>query len=43
MTGALTGQAARITGSTYTANNKIKFTVTALTAAPANGVLCYMV
>ena len=36
--GALKDQAARIAGSTYTGNNKVLLTVTALTAAPANAV-----
>lgn len=37
-TGALQGQAARIVSSVYTGNSKVKLTVTALTAAPANAV-----
>lgn len=36
--GALANQATRITASTYTANSKVKMTVVALTAAPANSV-----
>jgi hypothetical protein len=36
--GSLAQQRARILASTYTVNNKVKLTVTALTAAPANGV-----
>jgi hypothetical protein len=38
LTGALAKQAARITGSTYTGNSKVRLTVTSLTAAPANAV-----
>jgi hypothetical protein len=41
--GALQYQAARIVGSTYTGNNKIKLTVTLLTAAPSNGVFFCLV
>lgn len=41
--GALANQAARITGSTYTGNSKVRLTVTTLTAAPANGVSFYIV
>lgn len=37
ITGALAGQAARINSSVFTANSKIKLTVTTLTAAPSNG------
>ena len=41
--GALTNQATRILGSTYTGNGKVKLTVPALTAAPANNVTAYIV
>jgi|SRR5215831_6330764 len=41
--GGLGLQAARIVGSVYTGNNKHKLTVTALTAAPANGVFFIIV
>jgi hypothetical protein len=43
VTGTLSKQAARITGSVWTGNSKTKLTVTSLTAAPANGATCRLV
>lgn len=42
VSGNLNQQACRITGSTYTGNNKMKISVTALTAAPTNASLFYI-